>query len=187
MPFGGWRKIKFSLKVTFKFTIKAYFTLSTQTLFEAYKDLLIIWIKNIFCLRKWNFFGVKEFFFVYNDFKNWCKIKFQDNNEKSCSWFKNNVTQKIDFRADGTHKSHPTTWELIYHPKFYIFSCLIVTWVDIFWRKIIARAAVFQIARSAQLCSGSTAGAYQNFGHTCEKLTIKISSLDAVFIYGIKS
>ena len=64
-------------------------------------------------LRKWNFFGVKEFFFVNFDFKNECKNEFEDNNEKSCRWFDNKVPQKIDFRADGTHESHPTAWELI--------------------------------------------------------------------------
>ena len=45
-------------------------------------------------LRKWNFFGVKEFFVVYYDFKNGCKNEFQDNNEKSCNWFKNKVRKK---------------------------------------------------------------------------------------------
>ena len=58
------------------------------------------------------FFSVKEFFFVSFDFKNGCKNEFQDNNEKSCSCFKNKVCPKIDFRADGTHESHPTAWEL---------------------------------------------------------------------------
>ena len=47
-----------------------------------------------------------------SNFKNGCKNEFQDDNEKSCSWFKNKVPQKIDFRADGTHESHPTAWEL---------------------------------------------------------------------------
>ena len=31
---------------------------------------------------------------------------------------KNRVPRKIDFRADGTHESHPTAWEL----KAFIFN-----------------------------------------------------------------
>ena len=38
--------------------------------------------------------------------------EFEDNNEKSCSRFKERVPQKIDFRADWTHESVPTAWEL---------------------------------------------------------------------------
>ena len=53
-----------------------------------------------------------EIFFVYLNFKNECKNEFQDNRKKWCSWFKNRVLPKIDFRADGTHESHPTAWEL---------------------------------------------------------------------------
>ena len=37
------------------------------------------------------FFGVKEFFFVNFYFKNGCKNELGDNNEKSCSRFKNRV------------------------------------------------------------------------------------------------
>ena len=59
------------------------------------------------------FFGVKEFFFVNFDFKNGCKNEFEDNNENSCSRFKNRVPLKIDFRAVWTHESIPTAWELI--------------------------------------------------------------------------
>ena len=58
---------------------------------------------------KMKFVGVKEFFFVNFDFKNGCKNEFEDNNEKSCSRFTNWVPLKIDFRADWTHKSIPTT------------------------------------------------------------------------------
>ena len=46
------------------------------------------------------------------DYKNWYKIEFQYNNEKSYSWLKNKVPQKIDFRAVGAHESHPSAWEL---------------------------------------------------------------------------
>ena len=38
------------------------------------------------------FFGEKEFFVDF-DFKNGCKNQFQENNEKSCSWFKNKLPQ----------------------------------------------------------------------------------------------
>ena len=47
------------------------------------------------------------------DFKNGCKNEFEDNNEKSGSRFKNRVPLKIDFRAEWTHESKPTAWELI--------------------------------------------------------------------------
>ena len=56
--------------------------------------------------------GKKEFFFVNYDFKNGCNNEFEDNKEKSCSRFKNKVPLKIDFRADWTHESNPTAWEL---------------------------------------------------------------------------
>ena len=59
------------------------------------------------------FFGVKEFFFVNFHFKNGCKNEFEDNNEESCSRFKNRVPFIIDFRADLTHESNLTAWELI--------------------------------------------------------------------------
>ena len=62
--------------------------------------------------RKWKFFGVRDFFFVNFDFKNGCKNEFDDNNEKSCSRFKNRVPLKIDFRADWTHESIPIAWKL---------------------------------------------------------------------------
>ena len=61
---------------------------------------------------KMKFFWFQGVFSVYNDFQNWCENEIQDNNEKSCNWFKNKGPQKIDFRADGTHRSHPTAWEL---------------------------------------------------------------------------
>ena len=46
------------------------------------------------------------------DLKNGCKNEFEDNSEKSCSRFINRVPFKIDFRADWTHESNPTAWEL---------------------------------------------------------------------------
>ena len=62
---------------------------------------------------KMKFFWRQRFFFVNFDFKNGCKNEFADNNEKSCSRFKNRVPiLKIDFRADWTHESNPTAWEV---------------------------------------------------------------------------
>ena len=58
------------------------------------------------------FFWCQEVFFVIFDFKNESKYEFLDNKDKSYSWFKNKVGKKIDFRADGTHESHPWAWEL---------------------------------------------------------------------------
>ena len=59
-----------------------------------------------------NFFWCQGMFFVNLDFKNRCKNEFEDNNEKSCSRFKNRVPFKIDFRTDWTHESNPTAWKL---------------------------------------------------------------------------
>ena len=60
-----------------------------------------------------------QIFLVSRNFFSWIwiskmgvKMIIQDNNEKSWSWFKNNVPPKIDFRAVGTHESYPTAWEL---------------------------------------------------------------------------
>ena len=53
-------------------------------------------------------FCVKEFFFVNFDYKNGCKNEFEDNNEKSCSRFKNRALLKIDFIPDWTHEPNPT-------------------------------------------------------------------------------
>ena len=67
---------------------------------------------------KMKFFWCQGIFFVNFDFKNGCKNEFEDNNEKSCSRFKNRVPLKIDFRADWTHESNPTAWELTNHFNF---------------------------------------------------------------------
>ena len=64
-------------------------------------------------LRRWVFFGVKDFFINF-DFKNEYKNKFQDNNEKSWSRFKNRIPSKIDFRVVGPHKSKPRAWKLTF-------------------------------------------------------------------------
>ena len=46
------------------------------------------------------------------DFKKVFKNKFQDNDEKSFSGFKNKVPATNDLKAVETHESHPTAWEL---------------------------------------------------------------------------
>ena len=46
-------------------------------------------------LRKLNFFGAKEFFYIIFDFKNGCKNEFKDNNEKSCSWSGKELLTKL--------------------------------------------------------------------------------------------
>ena len=55
---------------------------------------------------KWNFFGAKEFFYMIFDLKNGCKNEFKDNNEKSCSWSRNRVSRKIDFKVYWRRNSH---------------------------------------------------------------------------------
>ena len=65
-------------------------------------------------------FLVSKNFFVNLDFKNECQNEFQDNNEKSSSWFENRFPHKSDFRADGTHESHSIAWEL--SPRSHLFD-----------------------------------------------------------------
>ena len=48
------------------------------------------------------FFGVKEFFHMIFDSKN----EFKDNNEKLCSWSRNSVSRKIDFKVQWLLNSH---------------------------------------------------------------------------------
>ena len=52
------------------------------------------------------FFGAKDFFYMIFDFKNGCKNKFNDNNEKSCSWSRNKVSCKIYFNVQWLRNSH---------------------------------------------------------------------------------
>ena len=61
------------------------------------------------------FFWCQGIFFVNFDFKNRCKNKFEDNNEKPCSRFKTRIPLKIDFKTDWTNESNPTAWELIFN------------------------------------------------------------------------
>ena len=59
-----------------------------------------------------NFFVAKEFFYMNFDFKNGCKNKFKDDNEKSCSWSKNRVSLKMISKPIGCATAMPTAWEL---------------------------------------------------------------------------
>ena len=40
------------------------------------------------------------------DFKDGCKNEFKGNNEKSCSWTRNRVSHKIDFKAQRLRNGH---------------------------------------------------------------------------------
>ena len=45
-------------------------------------------------------------FFMNFDLNNSCKNEFKDNKEKSCSWSRNRVSHKIDFRAVWPRNGH---------------------------------------------------------------------------------
>ena len=77
---------------------------------ESSHKLNIWWFIKI-GLRKWFFFWCQGFFSWILILKR-CKNEFQDNKEKSCSWFKKKVPQKIEFSAVWTHVSHPTALTL---------------------------------------------------------------------------
>ena len=73
--------------------------LQINQLFKLLKILKIgVW--------RWNFFGVKEYFFMNFDLKNSCKNEFEYNNEKSCSWSRNRVSHKIDLKAVWPRNGH---------------------------------------------------------------------------------
>ena len=57
-------------------------------------------------LRKWNFLGVKVFFYMNFDSKNGRENEFKDNNEKSSSWSRNKVSHKIDLKAVLPRNGH---------------------------------------------------------------------------------
>ena len=57
-------------------------------------------------LRKWIFFRAKEFFYMIFDFTNGGKNEIKDHNQKSCSWFRNRVSRKIDFKALWLRNGH---------------------------------------------------------------------------------
>ena len=59
------------------------------------------------------FFWCQGIFFVYFDFKNGCKMNFRIIKKNRAADSKIRFAQKIDLRVEGTHKSHPTAWELI--------------------------------------------------------------------------
>ena len=70
------------------------------------------------------FFGIRFSLFsfrllsVKNVFMNFALKKFEDNNEKSCSWFRNRVSHKIDFKAVWSRNGHADSvgvnlWELL--------------------------------------------------------------------------
>ena len=46
------------------------------------------------------------FFFLTSGLNNWCENKFRENNEKSCSWSRNRVSNNIDFRAVWPRNGH---------------------------------------------------------------------------------
>ena len=71
----------------------------------------VCWFLKI-CLRKWQYFGAKEFYFTNFDFRNGCRNKFQDHDEKLWSWFRNRHSLKIDFANVWTHESISTAEEL---------------------------------------------------------------------------
>ena len=58
------------------------------------------------------FFSCQGIFFVNFDFKNGCKNEFENNNKNQEADSKIGARLKIDFRADWTHESIPTPWEL---------------------------------------------------------------------------
>ena len=51
-------------------------------------------------------FWCQGIFFMKFDLKNSCKNEFKNNNEKSCSWSRNGVSHKIDFKAVWPRNSH---------------------------------------------------------------------------------
>ena len=77
-------------------------------------------------LRKWKFFGVKEFFFINFDFKNGCKNEFKGNNEKSCSWSRNRVSFKIDFKAVWPRNGHAASVRVNHRRGIRIFGIFLI-------------------------------------------------------------
>ena len=58
------------------------------------------------------FFVAKEFFSCIMISKMGVKMNFRIIKKNHAADSKIRSPQKIDFRADGTHESHPTAWEL---------------------------------------------------------------------------
>ena len=88
-----------------KTTVKNYKLNSTPTLSRSDIVYDILVCKNR-ASRINFFFRVEEFFFMNFNFKNRCKNEFKDNNEKSCSWSRNRVSHKIDFKAQWPRNGH---------------------------------------------------------------------------------
>ena len=84
--------------------------ISDSFTFLNFKEIsIIILVKYVMVYKnrasKMKFFGAKEFlhdFFLKNGRKN----EFNDNNEKSCSWSRNKVSGKIDFKVQWLRNSH---------------------------------------------------------------------------------
>ena len=51
-------------------------------------------------------FWCQGIFYMNFDFEKACKNEIKDNNEKSCSWSRNRVAQKIDFKAKWLGNRH---------------------------------------------------------------------------------
>ena len=63
-------------------------------------------------LKKILFSGVKDFFSCIMISKMGVKMSFMIITKNHATDSKIRFPQKIDFRADGTHESHPAAWEL---------------------------------------------------------------------------
>ena len=81
-----------------KFYINLSSTLSGSDIVHpvglSWSKLIVIASVSLFMkigIRKWNYFGVKKFFFGNFDFINEFKNEFSDNNEKSHNWSRNGV------------------------------------------------------------------------------------------------
>ena len=61
---------------------------------------------------KMKFFGIKELFFVNSDPKNGWNNVFQDNKEKSCSWFENRVSLKKRYKSRWDSRVPPDNLRL---------------------------------------------------------------------------
>ena len=70
--------------------------------------------------RKWNFLVSRSLFRVNFYFKNGCKNKLENNNEKSCSWSRNRVYQKIDFKAVWPRNDHAASVGVDFDPLFHL-------------------------------------------------------------------
>ena len=79
------------------------FLTTTPNLLMSNSDLLLLYYISVNTIRR---FWHQEFSFMNYDFKKGCKNEFNDNNEISCSWSKNRVSQKNDFKAVWLRNGH---------------------------------------------------------------------------------